>query len=162
MAIVRPMEPRDIGPVLALMEDMAERSENLGSPFFDTVSTNRQNGFVETLKASMDNPEHSLLLVGEHKGEIVAALVAHLCRNYPYAKSLTDVFVPALWFRSKVNPIVAGRILVSGIKKLRDFSQNKECGTIFGNTYHADERARKLMRRMNFRATYIRYEVEVN
>jgi hypothetical protein len=161
MATVRKMEYRDIGPVEEILNGMALRGEELGSDFFHPDAIDRANGFNRVLVAGLESPDQSLLLVGEHGGEIVAVLMAHLNGNYPYARERLTAYVPALWFKNGVEPFVAGRILIRGMEILKNFMQEKQTGKLFGNTYHADERARKLMRRMGFKATYIRYEVEV-
>jgi hypothetical protein len=160
MAIVRPMELRDIGPATELMEDLAARGKFLGSEFFADDYVERQNGFVETFLMSLNTPDMSLNLVGEHNGEIVMVFVAHLQGNYPYAKRKKTAYVPVLWFKD-IPKIMAGRIIVKGLPILKEFLQSHGVDNFYGNTFHADDRARKLMRRINAKATYIRYECEV-
>jgi hypothetical protein len=160
MATVRKMEMRDVGKAAELMEDLAARGKFLGADFFSEDYTDRQNGFYDTLVMGLKNPEGSLSLVGEHNGEVVMVFVAHLHNNYPYAKHKVGVYIPVLWFK-EISKIVAGRIIVKGTNIFFDFLKEKETNYFFGNTFHADDRARKLMRRLKLKATYIRYEGEI-
>jgi hypothetical protein len=160
MATVRPMELRDVGKAAELMEDLAAWGALLGSDFFSPDYAERQNGFVETLLMGINTKDVSLNLVAEHKGEIVMVFVAHLHGNYPYAKYKRALYVPALCF-GKIPKVVAGRIIIKGLSILKEFMKEKEVNYFFGNTFHADSRARKLMRKLKLKATYIRYEAEV-
>jgi hypothetical protein len=160
MAVVRKMELRDLGKATELMEDLAARGVFLGSDFFSPEYVDRQNGFMETLLMGLNTPDVSLNLVGEHNGEIVMVFVAHLHANYPYAKHKKGVYIPVLWFKD-IPKIIAGRLIERGKPIFFDFLREKETTYFFGNTFHADERARKLMRKLNLKATYIRYEAEV-
>lgn len=160
MAVVRKMELRDLGAVAELMEDLAARSKFLGSDFFSEDYQERQNGFIETALMALNTPDVSLSLVAEHNGEIVMLFIAHLQGNYPYAKHKRTVYVPVLWFR-ELPQVIAGRIIVRGLPILKDFMEEKGTTQFFGNTFYANESARKLMRRLNLKASYIRYECEV-
>jgi hypothetical protein len=160
MTVVRKMELRDIGQAADMMEDLAARGVFLGSDFFSPDYADRQNGFVEALLMGIKSPDVSFNLVGEHNNEIVMIFLSHLHGNYPYARHKKGAYIPTLWFK-EVPKIVAGRIIVKGEKMFKEFLKEKEVAYVFGNTFHADERARKLMRRLKLKATYIRYEAEV-
>lgn len=164
--MIRRIEPRDIGDAQRLMEGLSLSLELLGSNFPHPDKDYRSNAYVNTIVQSMFAPENMkqniLMVVAEHEKKVYGFFLAHVHVNYEYARHNKQVYVAALWTDpdKDMSHIKRGRDVLDAMKSLLDWKEEVGATSIFGNAFHKDEISRKLLRRLGFKPTFIRYEGE--
>lgn len=163
--MVRELELKDLGAAAELIRNFATRAMKLGSKFFADDDNKLINGFLEILAhAKMGHEELRqavLVLVAEDQGQVYGILVAHLHRQYAYAKHDMAVYISLFEFMDTVSKIRKGRDLIAGWRIVMEWARVRNAGVIFGHSFLRDETARKLCRKLGMRPTYVRYELEV-
>jgi len=143
------------------MSETEAHQEKLGSRFLEPSMTDRNNGFIETLIGTMSVPDKALSMVAEHNGEVVGYVGALLHYSYPYARHRVSVYVMNASLKQDVDKWLKAVIIKSAFSRLVQWGKNLGATEIFGSTYHADESARAMLRRLKLRASYVRYGAEI-